>query len=165
MWPDNEYARNIKMWFQSTHLHEVWQGKNCKINGRKLFQSTHLHEVWRNNHKNTQIILSFNPHTYMRCDRPFRCRNTSTLRFNPHTYMRCDDGYKYYGRYVNVSIHTPTWGVTAYQMCDDEILKVSIHTPTWGVTTWTSDIVSAALFQSTHLHEVWPSYFRMRNLG
>ena len=57
-----------------------------------------------------------------------------TAGFNPHTYMRCDDGYKYYGRYVNVSIHTPTWGVTVISNSLNHLMRVSIHTPTWGVT-------------------------------
>ena len=33
---------------------------------------------------------------------------------------------------------------------------VSIHTPTWGVTTEWGATYLNAMFQSTHLHEVWP---------
>ena len=144
--------------FQSTHLHEVWLSadkNNCtlvrvsihtptwgvtsvgilsialwtvsihtptwgvtdtlnrtNIYHRK-FQSTHLHEVWL-----MQQAWEYEKEG-----------------FNPHTYMRCDDGYKYYGRYVNVSIHTPTWGVTVNKDYYEKLLKVSIHTPTWGVTS------------------------------
>ena len=35
---------------------------------------------------------------------------------------------------TRVSIHTPTWGVTAAERSDWEKKVVSIHTPTWGVT-------------------------------
>ena len=34
----------------------------------------------------------------------------------------------------NVSIHTPTWGVTPKVKCTLDLSEVSIHTPTWGVT-------------------------------
>ena len=56
----------------------------------KEFQSTHLHEVWR------QRSLHIPP----------------TISFNPHTYMRCDKHYANLPTYNKVSIHTPTWGVT-----------------------------------------------------
>ena len=36
---------------------------------------------------------------------------------------------------INVSIHTPTWGVTTILTTLNDIRYVSIHTPTWGVTT------------------------------
>ena len=35
---------------------------------------------------------------------------------------------------MNVSIHTPTWGVTYNFNVFKLVLHVSIHTPTWGVT-------------------------------
>ena len=72
--------------------------------------------------------------------------------------MRCDMMVANTKGTATVSIHTPTWGVTVDSTQININPKVSIHTPTWGVTTWTSDIVSAALFQSTHLHEVWLHY-------
>ena len=34
----------------------------------------------------------------------------------------------------DVSIHTPTWGVTSQPIYVDMLEIVSIHTPTWGVT-------------------------------
>ena len=94
--------------------------------------------------------------------------------------MRCDDGYKFYGSYVNVSIHTPTWGVTLLFVSSLHVYIVSIHTPTWGVTscvfphsmafdvsihtpTWGVTLfqnfqITVIWFQSTHLHEVWPTW-------
>ena len=78
----------------------------------KEFQSTHLHEVWR------QRSLHIPP----------------TISFNPHTYMRCDKHYANLPTYNKVSIHTPTWGVTKRRKSRQRDNHVSIHTPTWGVT-------------------------------
>ena len=55
----------------------------------------------------------------------------------------------------NVSIHTPTWGVTPKVKCTLDLSEVSIHTPTWGVTLSLRDNIWSVTFQSTHLHEVW----------
>ena len=144
--------------------------------------------------------VSFNPHTYMRCDMVFLKRSYNSLCFNPHTYMRCDHAYgvSYSDPYVSihtptwgvtrttlfalgeswafqsthlhevwqelstgwlacpVSIHTPTWGVTRDFVGNFRQDLVSIHTPTWGVTFETFGMLLTLLFQSTHLHEVWP---------
>ena len=105
------------------------------------FQSTHLHEVWPKQRTRTLSMRSFNPHTYMRCD--------ST------DLTRCIQ--------MEVSIHTPTWGVTLVGSPVGYIKKVSIHTPTWGVTEDSAHIFFKWLFQSTHLHEVWPFYYKTRS--
>ena len=98
--------------FQSTHLHEVWRvneyspdkvvivsihtptwGVTIMLVVVRLiwmFQSTHLHEVWP-----CKICFRF-----------------AKLSFNPHTYMRCDTREDYIKLCKKVSIHTPTWGVT-----------------------------------------------------
>ncbi len=166
--------------FQSTHLHEVWQNKSnktCRIKSfnphtymrcdsnpkllflakhvsihtptwgvtpvrarvsrvRTTFQSTHLHEVW--------LSVGF----WVRyC---FFC-------FNPHTYMRCDDETWFKIKDEIVSIHTPTWGVTSMPINNLNKRLVSIHTPTWGVTQLLYNRNPPKnMFQSTHLHEVWP---------
>ena len=124
------------------------------------------------------LIPCFNPHTYMRCDfysvndlgrsgvvsihtptwgvtelnfqtkQEFQFQSTHLHEvwllivrlasldksFNPHTYMRCD--------------------IFEEPRLDEE--QVSIHTPTWGVTSLNSLWIWLILFQSTHLHEVWP---------
>ena len=119
--------------FQSTHLHEVWHCLPDDLYNRYMFQSTHLHEVWLLQLLLFKIILSFNPHTYMWCDR--------RLLFELLLLI--------------VSIHTPTWGVTCPFSVTHQCLIVSIHTPTWGVTKLTMDALNLQQFQSTHLHEVW----------
>ena len=78
--------------------------------------------------------LSFNPHTYMRCDLVGGRSKWRMEGFNPHTYMRCDlEKLVLVGR-PEVSIHTPTWGVTYTLLISYLLWFVSIHTPTWGVT-------------------------------
>ena len=97
------------------------------------FQSTHPRRVWRPFNTHTGVQVSFNPHTHAGCD-----------------HSEANDLY-----YYNVSIHTPTQGVTIDYGDKTHILmfqsthprrvwrsitsfsrarSVSIHTPTQGVT-------------------------------
>ena len=54
--------------------------------------------------------------------------------------------------YLNVSIHTPTWGVTVHRDAPRGRQPVSIHTPTWGVTKITKEQLPTMKFQSTLPH-------------
>ena len=81
------------------------------------------------------LRLSFNPHTYMRCDTASWLMSYHHSSFNPHTYMRCDYTVQAVKNSIQVSIHTPTWGVTLHRDWWAIIIQVSIHTPTWGVTS------------------------------
>ena len=103
------------------------------IAGTQKFQSTHLHEVWLRGTSSIHISDCFNPHTYMRCDWLWHIHQFCYGGFNPHTYMRCDAN----------ALHR-------LQSC-----QVSIHTPTWGVTLTEYSDMNKEKFQSTHLHEVW----------
>ena len=121
--------------FQSTHLHEVWLLVLDWIH--ILVISFNPHTYMRcdiHNSLSLSIKESFNPHTYMRCDfsTVANCINLSC--FNPHTYMRCDQKARGWLVRMEVSIHTPTWGVTKTHNYSDVAEVVSIHTPTWGVT-------------------------------
>ena len=142
--------------FQSTHLHEVWPCRTFFLACLQKFQSTHLHEVWHPEAGCRARRYRFNPHTYMRCDKGWGCpaqvevefqsthlhevwlpypRKSWAYRcFNPHTYMRCDHASGQHAAFPQVSIHTPTWGVTVAEMYNQFVCGVSIHTPTWGVT-------------------------------
>ena len=126
--------------FQSTHLHEVWRWVYMKIIRLRMFQSTHLHEVWPIEYIFSRWQLSFNPHTYMRCDDIIE-----SIRIN-----------------LKVSIHTPTWGVTLHLLHTSVMSHVSIHTPTWGVTSTRGQYRGNWKFQSTHLHEVWLNFYILR---
>ena len=120
-----------------------------------MFQSTHLHEVWLQKW-NVRLTLAKFQSTHL---------HEVWLFVSVRWYCSCE-----------VSIHTPTWGVTFLREYEAWLRQVSIHTPTWGVTI--DDIHKPALdgfnphtymrcdyrsasskvsakFQSTHLHEVW----------
>ena len=101
------------LWFQSTHLHEVWLFWVLSLLILRMFQSTHLHEVW--------------PLTRRRSPKHFEFQSTHLHEVWRHSAD--------FGKTFNeVSIHTPTWGVTVTSAARTFNMKVSIHTPTWGVT-------------------------------
>ena len=75
--------------------------------------------------------------------------------FNPHTHEGCDPNYGCVTFAINVSIHTPTKGVTAICNWVLAALSVSIHTPTKGVTFLSKFITIPFRFQSTHPRRVW----------
>ena len=106
----------------------------------KEFQSTHLHEVWR------QRSLHIPP----------------TISFNPHTYMRCDKHYANLPTYNKVSIHTPTWGVTVVITTGVDPVSFNPHTYMRCDRISNRCELSHSKFQSTHLHEVWPCMYRWK---
>ena len=98
-----------------------------------VFQSTHLHEVWPPSNRSSSVTFCFNPHTYMRCDR--RSKNVC--------------------KSIDVSIHTPTWGVTYAAL---QITRLNPFQSTHLHEVWRNSgsfSIMATMFQSTHLHEVW----------
>ena len=120
------------------------------------FQSTHLHEVW---HARYPHFISVNWFQSTHLHEVWLLRG-----------YRARD-------YADVSIHTPTWGVTVFTQAFNATAMfqsthlhevwlscsivfqywstVSIHTPTWGVTISSFVWLLYHMFQSTHLHEVW----------
>ena len=57
--------------------------------------------------------------------------------FNPHTHAGCDKDSTYnFEQAFDVSIHTPTQGVTKLDISNVPTENVSIHTPTQGVTLY-----------------------------
>ena len=78
---------------------------------------------------------SFNPHTHEGCDDPFEIEYPRDPSFNPHTHEGCDSRYRGCDLAGSeVSIHTPTKGVTLSAELRHLLFLVSIHTPTKGVT-------------------------------
>ena len=73
-------------------------------------------------------------YTHAGCD--YGCLYTYSPRhcFNPHTHAGCDTPPASAKADSNVSIHTPTQGVTEVKCFTSESKIVSIHTPTQGVT-------------------------------
>ena len=60
-----------------------------------------------------QVLLNFNPRTYVRCDALVSAINAVHSNFNPRTYVRCDLLRHTYAAFLTISIHAPTWGATA----------------------------------------------------
>ena len=54
-----------------------------------------------------KYIISFNPRTYIRYDRPTESFNVTVLGFNPRTYIRYDIQKAWSYFQVDVSIHVP----------------------------------------------------------
>ena len=72
--------------------------------------------------------------------------------FNPHSHMGSDKQHVSRCYIQEVSIHTPTWGVTLSLFPLPLFFSVSIHTPTWGVTQKAQIDGLKAQFQSTLPH-------------
>ena len=156
VWPNAVFSMASAYLFQSTHLHEVWPPLFHFTSHVKEFQSTHLHEVWQSWQFSHDLINSFNPHTYMRCDVKGACIfhqrlvsiHTPTWGVTAVLVSAVMSILKFQSTHLhevwlrdvilhkkgNVSIHTPTWGVTPKVKCTLDLSEVSIHTPTWGVT-------------------------------
>ena len=63
--------------------------------------------------------------------------------------------YSYISAHQHVSIHTPTKGVTRGSPAPSNKVIVSIHTPTKGVTEEPLLNLGLGVFQSTHSRRVW----------
>ena len=113
VWLMNGNMPLIILLFQSTHPRRVWHRKRRNVGRTGGFQSTHPRRVWR-----------------------FGINAIATsLCFNPHTHAGCDLDTSEQLRKAEVSIHTPTQGVTGFFFFHVYFIHfVSIHTPTQGVT-------------------------------
>ena len=122
------------------------------------------------------LIYSFNPHTHAGCDCVMLISKCMLCSFNPHTHAGCDAQQAQvqrdwqvsihtptqgvtqmaaqFGIKAPVSIHTPTQGVTVRLSCCSFIGLVSIHTPTQGVTLCSGSVLGNQWFQSTHPRRV-----------
>ena len=72
-----------------------------------------------------------------------------------YTHAGCDEIGHPVWTLFDVSIHTPTQGVTGYSNWRGCFERVSIHTPTQGVTITAIEKFSKWMFQSTHPRRVW----------
>ena len=122
----------------------------------RLFQSTHLHEVWLVGFFPVLLNSTFQSTHLHEVWLSFLCMSMHATNVSIHTPtwgvtpVRSHPVLRSW-----VSIHTPTWGVTSWGEEVNGEWKVSIHTPTWGVTLRNSSSLVDPKFQSTHLHEVW----------
>ena len=102
---------------------------------------------------------SFNPHTHEGCDDSDNRPRSEPQGFNPHTHEGCDWRIQQRCARHDVSIHTPTKGVTSCYMYNSYKDVVSIHTPTKGVTDPRKISKEVMEFQSTHPRRVWQRLF------
>ena len=96
----------------------------------------------------------FNPHTHAGCDLLTGEFVYGRYGFNPHTHAGCDVRRITSKLRDEVSIHTPTQGVTINDFDNWPYVIVSIHTPTQGVTSSNAPSPSIVMFQSTHPRRV-----------
>ena len=120
--------------FQSTHPRRVWPDPWVITGAMKVFQSTHPRRVWHDMPSGWKMANKFQS-THPRRVWRWAVRGwVLTDSFNPHTHEGCDSLKVLYLLHSEVSIHTPTKGVTPYWKALPKAFVVSIHTPTKGVT-------------------------------
>ena len=98
----------------------------------------------------------FNPHTHEGCDLSEERVLLVLKRFNPHTHEGCDIFLTTLNS-LSVMFQSThprrVWLLLPY--ADIEIVDVSIHTPTKGVTSLNFQAMYFLMFQSTHPRRVW----------
>ena len=120
--------------FQSTHPRRVWRNLHNVSHTIFVFQSTHPRRVWHSSLTRYLKAVKFqstHPRRVWLSVSAFTCFFVS--RFNPHTHEGCDL------RLLDVYAK----------------IEVSIHTPTKGVTQKITLFLAFFLFQSTHPRRVW----------
>ena len=133
VWQDARWCYTHFLEFQSTHPRRVWLTLIGEDFNQSTFQSTHPRRVWPNlatEISKADMFQSTHPRRVWPYKIIQRCKWNS---FNPHTHAGCD----------NVDL-----------MCMNSQC-VSIHTPTQGVTPFQIYIEPQLRFQSTHPRRVW----------
>ena len=107
-----------------------------------LFQSTHPRRVWR---------------TYLE----IRC---AAWCFNPHTHKGVTVQHHRRGRWLLVSIHTPTKGVTTTTATAIEDITFQSTHPRRVWLLMVRTFMALIQFQSTHPRRVWPGSLDISSL-
>ena len=82
----------------------------------------------------TGIWYYFNPHSHEGSDQLSPVSLQKHADFNPHSHEGSDFILSLHVFITVISIHTPTKGVTCFQIQREQSAQISIHTPTKGVT-------------------------------
>ena len=144
--------------FQSTHPRRVWLGCPCNY-PQMTFVSIHTPTKGVTNQLLSQAVSDVFQSTHpRRVWQKGACHIRLSNSFNPHTHEGCDAQKYVIQHKIEVSIHTPTKGVTKLWTGDRENWEVSIHTPTKGVTSVKYMYEHEEQFQSTHPRRVWLGY-------
>ena len=163
--------------FQSTHPRRVWRTATWYL----LFSRVSIHtptqgvtggllginDTWISFNPHTHagcdccnlfpflVYSCFNPHTHAGCDPSAFPLNSRYSGFNPHTHAGCDLTENGFYICVNVSIHTPTQGVTNPRPTLYPIIpSFNPHTHA-GCDLAISQTLAIWKFQSTHPRRVW----------
>ena len=108
------------------------------INGR--FQSTHPRRVWRIEVDNLSIVWQFQSTHPRRVWQATALQRYKEIQVSIHTPTKgVTQSININIRNIIVSIHTPTKGVTHHWWSFNLIGYVSIHTPTKGVTAYSAN--------------------------
>ena len=106
-------VRATYRWSFNPHTHEGCDSRIASSLVGNQFQSTHPRRVWRLFLiVRLRLIKCFNPHTHEGCDLSRQIWIGYLASFNPHTHEGCDHSCIQCRVAAQVSIHTPTKGVT-----------------------------------------------------
>ncbi len=94
-------------------------------------------------------IFNFNPHSHAGSDLHTGQALFPHTHFNPHSHAGSDQADSMVLANGEISIHTPTQGVTFLRHLFKVFCSISIHTPTQGVTTVRQD---TAAFRTISIH-------------
>ena len=161
---DRQYFYN-EFKFQSTHPRRVWRQSNAKSVATMLFQSTHPRRVWHLYSPFKPCLLSFNPHTHEGCDSQVCKYVQLPVCFNPHTHEGCDPNRRSARTFFQVSIHTPTKGVTLLIALLAKVWRFNPHTHEGCDSKRRGAILQRKEFQSTHPRRVWHAHLLQWRLG
>ena len=132
----------------------------------RVFQSTHPRRVWLHLlFYERGIHVCFNPHTHEGCDIYQPIYLCLLLGFNPHTHEGCDPLPTAVTSPVDVSIHTPTKGVTIIDCSASKGMTFQSTHPrrVWQIVLRL--VVASLVFQSTHPRRVWPHFSKLTCLS
>ena len=106
------------------HTHEGCDPSASSILAVEISFNPHTHEGCDTIHTIMMLeATSFNPHTHEGCDITINIQTSIIISFNPHTHEGCDLR-KYLSKlFKDVSIHTPTKGVTSERLSYAVVLE------------------------------------------
>ena len=142
--------------FQSTHPRRVWQILILLRTIMFLFQSTHPRRVWPYFFRLLELPVYVSIHTPTQGVTYWRESLNGALCFNPHTHAGCDPDISdcMFALPQFQSTHPRrVWLSITWRRLRSP--NVSIHTPTQGVTDYMTSAASGDKFQSTHPRRVW----------
>ena len=145
----------VVSWFQSTLPRREWHNIHSTFHNYLYFNPhSHAGSDW-SGIKKLPNFWYFNPHSHAGSDQSLSTIRGDISNFNPHSHAGSDYMIKKDTQHKEISIHTPTQGVTPFYHIPPHGCFISIHTPTQGVTRKPE---LAGKFQSTLPRREWHFY-------